>query len=254
LKKLSVVIITFNEAHRIKRCIDSVSEVADEIVVVDSFSTDDTITIAKSLGANVIEHVFKGYGESKNLANSNATNDWILSMDADEVLDKRLVKSILNLKQNFNNNAVYEFRRLNNYCGKWIRFGAWRSDDKIRIFNKKYVKWNLAEVHENLVIPPNFETKKLKGNLLHYSYSSTQSHLNKINKYSTLGAEEAFKKGKKASFIKIYFSPLFRFVRDYLFLLGFLDGKEGFIIAWLTAKEVRLKYQYLRELNTPSTV
>lgn len=246
---LSVTIITYNEAKNIERCIQSVKAIANDIVVIDSFSTDNTLAIAKELGANVFNQPFNGYGESKNLGNQKAKNDWILSIDADEVLDKKLLKNILDLKGKLNNNTVYEFSRLNNYCGKWIRFGAWRSDNKIRIFNKKAVKWNLAEVHENLLIPENFVVEKLKGKLLHYSYATVASHLNKIEKYSTLGAEEAYKKGKQASFIKIYFSPVFRFVRDYIFMLGFLDGKFGFIIAKLTAKEVYLKYKKLMELG-----
>ncbi len=247
---LSVTIITYNEAKNIERCIQTVKAVANDIIVIDSFSTDDTTAIAKQLGANVFNHSFNGYGESKNLANEKAKNDWILSIDADEVLDEKLVNSILNLKDKLNNTTVYEFSRLNNYCGKWIRFGAWRSDNKIRIFNKTAVKWNLAEVHENLLIPENFEVQKLQGKLLHYSYATVASHLNKIEKYSTLGAEEAYKKGKQASFIKIYFSPVFRFFRDYILMLGFLDGKYGFIIASLTAKEVYLKYKKLKELRS----
>ncbi len=247
---LSVTIITHNEAKNIERCLRSVKAITDDVVIIDSFSTDDTTAIAKQLGANVFNHSFNGYGESKNLANEKAKNDWILSIDADEVLDEKLLKSILNLKDKLNNTTVYEFSRLNNYCGKWIRFGAWRSDNKIRIFNKTAVKWNLAEVHENLLIPENFEVQKLQGKLLHYSYATVASHLNKIEKYSTLGAEEAYKKGKQASFIKIYFSPVFRFIRDYILMLGFLDGKYGFIIASLTAKEVYLKYKKLKKLQS----
>jgi len=246
---LSVTIITYNEAKNIERCIQSVKAITDDVVIIDSFSTDDTTAIAKQLGANVFNHSFNGYGESKNLANEKAKNDWILSIDADEVLDEKLVNSILNLKDKLNNTTVYEFSRLNNYCGKWIRFGAWRSDNKMRIFDKTTVKWNLAEVHENLLIPENFVVQKLQGKLLHYSYASVASHLNKIEKYSALGAEEAFKKGKHASFIKIYLSPIFRFLRDYMLMLGFLDGKYGFVIASLTAKEVYLKYVKLKKLR-----
>jgi (heptosyl)LPS beta-1,4-glucosyltransferase len=246
---LSVTIITYNESKNIEKCLRSVKAITDDVVIIDSFSTDDTSAIAKQLGANVFNYSFNGYGESKNLANEKAKNDWILSIDADEVLDEKLVNSILNLKDKLNNNTVYEFSRLNNYCGKWIRFGAWRSDNKIRIFNKTAVKWNLAEVHESLIIPENFVVQKLQGKLLHYSYASVANHLNKIEKYSTLGAEEAFKKGKHASFIKINFSPVFRFIRDYILMLGFLDGKYGFVIASLTAKEVYLKYVKLKKLR-----
>lgn len=249
MSKISAVIITYNESANIARCIKSLKNVVDEIVVSDSNSEDDTKIIAEQLGAKVFVRGFEGYGATKNFANNQANNNWILSIDADEELDKILADHILNIKPNLNETTVYECQRLNNYCGTWIKHGGWYPDKKVRLFNKQHVKWNLAEVHETLEIPEHFNKHLLYGKLLHYSYTSVNGHLSKIEKYSTRGAEEALKKGKKSTWFKLYLSPAFRFIRDYIFKLGFLDGKYGFIIAKLTAKEVYLKYRKLKQLH-----
>lgn len=249
MSKISAVIITYNESANIARCISSLKNVVDEIIVSDSNSTDETKNIAEQLGAKVFVRAFEGYGANKNFANNQANNNWILSIDADEELDQNLANYILNIKPNLNETTVYECQRLNNYCGTWIKHGGWYPDKKVRLFNKQHVKWNLAEVHEILEIPEHYNKQLLNGKLLHYSYTSVAGHLSKIEKYSTRGAEEAFKKGKKSSWAKLYLSPAFRFIRDYIFKLGFLDGKYGFIIAKLTAKEVYLKYRKLKQLH-----
>lgn len=251
MSRISAVIITYNESRNIARCIHSLLPVADEILVSDSFSTDDTVRIAETLGATVVHYPFTGYGATKNNANSLAKHDWILSIDADEVLDEKLIKSIQNIKVSLRQQTVYECQRLNNYCGQWIKHGGWYPDKKVRLFNRNAIKWTLTEVHETLEIPTGYSTILLNGKLLHYSYETVESHLNKIENYSTRGAEEALKKGKEASFVKVYLSPVFRFVRDYIFKLGILDGACGFTIARLTAKEVHLKYKKLRQLNQP---
>lgn len=245
MSRISVVIITFNESNNIARCIHSLAAIADEILISDSHSTDDTVKIAEALGAKVILHPFTGYGATKNNANDHAQFDWILSVDADEEPDELLIQSISRIKKALSADTVYEFQRLNNYCGQWIKHGGWYPDKKVRLFNRTQVKWNLAEVHETLEIPPHFKRVLLGGKLLHYSYTSVAGHLEKVDKYSTRGAEEAKKKGKRSSFIKIYLSPSFRFLRDYIFKLGFLDGYYGFVIAKITAKEVYLKYKKL---------
>jgi glycosyltransferase involved in cell wall biosynthesis len=249
MNKLSAVIITYNEEATIARCIHSLLSVVDEIVVSDSLSTDETVSIAKSLGAKVIIRPFVGYGATKNFANYTTLNDWVLSIDADEALDETLASEILQLKKQFAEQTVYEVQRLNNYCGKWVRYGGWYPDKKIRLFNKQDISWNLAEVHETLEIPKHYKKITLQGSLLHYSYTTIKDHYLKIDKYSTRGALEAFKNGKQASVTKIYISPLFRFIRNYFIKLGCLDGKTGFIIARLTAREVYLKYKKLQALK-----
>lgn len=250
MSKISAVIITYNESANIARCIKSLKNVVDEIIVSDSNSEDDTKIIAEQLGAKVFVRGFEGYGINKNFANENATHNWILSIDADEELDQQLAEYINSIKQYLNDTTVYECQRLNNYCGQWINHGGWYPDKKVRLFNKQYVSWNLAQVHETLEIPSHFKHQLLKGKLLHYSYTSVEGHLSKIEKYSTRGAEEALKKGKKSTWFKLYLSPAFRFIRDYIFKLGFLDGQYGFIIAKLTAKEVYLKYHKLKHIQS----
>lgn len=249
---ISAVIITYNEERNIARCIASLKEVADEIIVSDSFSADNTVAIAESLGAKVIKRAFTGYGDTKNAANDRATYPWILSIDADEALDEKMRQHLLNLKKELKHDVVYEVHRLNNYCGQWIHHGGWYPDIKPRLFNKTQVQWNLAEVHETLMVPAHFNLIKLEGKLLHYSYTSIEEHRKKMDVYSTRGAKELHARGKKATFIKRYLSPLFRFTRDYIFKFGFLDGKYGWVIASLTAKEVYLKYKKLEETNAAS--
>lgn len=249
MASISAVIITFNEEKNIERCIQSLRKVVDEIIVSDSHSTDNTVKICQQLGAKVIVHEFIGYGATKNFANQQATHQWILSIDADEALDENLIAELQQLKTHLDENLVYQVQRLNNYCGKWIHHGGWYPDRKVRLFNKQHVKWNLAEVHETLEIPQHINTQVLKGKLQHYSYISVESHLTKIEKYSTRGAEELFRKNKKATLLKRLLSPAFRFVRDYIFKLGILDGYYGFVIAKLTAYEVFLKYRKLHQLH-----
>lgn len=247
---VSAVIITKNEAQNISRCIQSLLPVVDEVIVSDSLSTDNTVELAGKLGARVFIRAFEGYGATKNFANQQAKYEWILSIDADEELDTELQQSIMALKPQLTeaHQSVYVFQRLNNYCGQWIKHGGWYPDKKVRLFPRK-IDWNLAEVHEVLNIPSDYTQKNLTGKLLHYSYTTVESHLHKIERYSSRGAEEAFKRGKKASLVKLYMSPLFRFVRDYFFKLGCLDGRAGWTIARLTAKEVYLKYHKLNQLN-----
>ncbi len=251
MASISAVIITFNEEKNIERCIQSLRSVVDEIIVSDSHSTDNTVSICQQLGANVIIHNFIGYGATKNNANQHASHPWILSIDADEALDEHLISELQELKAHLNDNTVYQVQRLNNYCGKWIQHGGWYPDRKVRLFNKQHIKWNLVEVHETLEIPKHFTTTLLKGKLQHYSYASIESHLAKIEKYSTRGAEELFRRNKKATLLKRLLSPAFRFIRDYFFKLGILDGYYGYVIAKLTAYEVYLKYHKLHQLNQP---
>ena len=244
--QISVTIITFNEANNIQRCLQSVASVADEIIVIDSYSTDQTAEIARQCGATVISQKFLGHIEQKNLAISYANHDYILSLDADEALDEQLASVILSIKKAGVPAQAYWVNRFNNYCGQWIKFGAWRSDKKIRLFNKHYGTWGGINPHDRIVLSESVQPETLKGNLLHWSYNSITEHQNKVYKYAEIAALAYQKTGKKSSVFKIVMSPVFRFVRDYFFKLGLLDGKNGLIIAALTAKEVYLKYKLLK--------
>ncbi len=254
MRKLSVVIIAFNESHRIARCIRSVLDVADEILVVDSFSEDDTCEIAEALGAVVIREKFRGYVEQKNFAMSRATGDLILSLDADEAIDQSLQEEIKTIKKSDEEELVYQIDRFNCYAGKWIYHGAWNPDYKIRLFSPESGRWEGLNPHDRFQPATGIRTKKLKGKILHWSYDSVAAHESKIQNFARLGANSYFVAGKRAFWWNPLISPLFRFVRDYFFKAGFLDGSAGFTIAWLTAREVRLKYQILRDLQKKSGI
>ncbi|HEX2683461.1 MAG TPA: glycosyltransferase family 2 protein [Ferruginibacter sp.] len=245
---ISVVIITKNEAHIIANTLQSVQAVTDDIVIVDSGSTDDTVAISKSYHANVIETGWSGYGINKNKGIAAAKYDWILSLDADEAIDSELQQTLSKLALT-NEEEVFDIRFKNFFCNKWIRYGEWGFDWHIRLFNRKKVTWNNVAVHENLVFPEKVMVTKLKGNILHYTVRDRQEYDAKTDHYARMNAKKYAAAGKKNNFLRQYFSPVFGFIQHYIFRLGFLDGKEGFIIARNNARYTFLKYNYLKEMN-----
>jgi glycosyltransferase involved in cell wall biosynthesis len=247
MPQLSVVIITFNEEKNIGRCIESVLSVADDIVVVDSFSADNTKAICNKYGVNFISRKWEGYSATKNFANAQAKYDWILSLDADEALSEDLKKSILAIKQS-NELKPYKFNRLTNYCGSWIRHCGWYPDTKVRIFDRRKIQWE-GSIHERLNIPSDDLASLLKGDCLHYSYYSIEQHYKQADHFSTLVAQDLYSKGKRAPLLKLFFSPIIKFIRDYIFKLGFLDGKAGFTVCRISSNATYLKYKKLRALN-----
>lgn len=246
--KLSVIIITFNEENNIGLCLDSVLEIADEILVVDSQSTDRTKEICISKGARVMQHPFNNFVEQKNFATQHAKYDHVFSIDADEYVSEELKNSILEIKQNWKYDA-YEMKRLNNYCGQWIKHCGWYPGWKPRIFDRKKGKWDGILVHETLKMNPGTTMGKLKGDLLHNAYRSISDHFHKTNRYTDLTAQEAFSKGKKSNLMKIWISPKIRFIRDYIFKAGFLDGYYGYVICRISALASFLKYSKLLQMN-----
>jgi len=246
--KLSVVIITYNEEQNIERCIKSILEIADEIIVVDSYSTDRTNDICQKYGVKFFEKKWSGFSDQKNYADSLASYDWIFSIDADEEVSSELKNAILSIKEKDYENLVFSVNRLTNYCGKWIRHCGWYPDTKIRIFNRNFVNWDDQLVHEELKIPDNFKTVNLKGDLNHYSYNSINDHLRQTHKFTDLAAEQAVKIGKKAGIEKLILNPIWKFLRDYIIKMGFLDGKSGFNVCWISAYATYLKYKKIRDL------
>lgn len=245
--KLSVVIITLNEERNIGRCIQSVKNIADEILLVDSHSTDDTVAIAEKEGAKVIANNFVSYTQQRNFATERAQYDWILMMDADEAVSDELEKSILSIKHN-NNHNFYQFNRLNNYCGQWIKHGAWYPDRKVRLYNRNSGIWVGKYVHEYW--QKNNETEsvgKLKGDLLHYTYYSIDEHIRQIQKFTELSARAAAEQGKTCSILKIWVGPKWYFIKNYFFRLGFLDGYYGYIVCKLTSYSQLIKYSKTRQ-------
>ncbi len=248
MEKLSVIIITFNEERNIRRCLESVKDIADEIIVSDSFSTDNTEAICKEYDVSFHKRSWQGYSKQKNIANKLASNDLIFSIDADEAVSEELKKSIEEIKLKPLKKITYEVKRLTNYCGKWIKHCGWYPDTKLRIWNRNEGEWQ-GELHEVIVFKENPKTILLKGDLLHYSYYNLEDHRNQVMKFTDIAAKEYFENGKNVSFIKLWFSPVFRFIRDYFFLLGFLDGKEGLRICYMSAGATYQKYSKLSKLK-----
>jgi glycosyltransferase involved in cell wall biosynthesis len=249
--RLSVVIITFNEEKNIARCIESVKKVADEIIVVDSCSSDRTAEIARSKGAVVKLQPFLGYVEQKNMALQVSSNDYVLSLDADEALDKTLESSILQEKNNFNFKG-YSMNRCTNYCGKFIRHGAWYPDRKLRLIDKKNACWGGDNPHDKLIMKDESPIKHLKGDILHYSYNSIDEHVQQNNKFSSISAETYFKRGKKTNAFKMIIHPFWAFFLGYILRGGFLDGFYGFVVALHVAHLSFLKHAklYLKQKQT----
>ncbi|MCQ2265282.1 MAG: glycosyltransferase family 2 protein [Bacteroidales bacterium] len=243
MNKLSVVIITYNEERNIARCIESIHTIADEVVVVDSFSTDATPQICQRYGVRFVSHEWEGYIKQKNYANTLASNDLILSLDADEAVSEELLSSITALKTQNVEKKVFSMNRLMNYCGTWIHHGGWYPENKIRVFDRRYVYWVGQKVHETLFVPEDYQVIKLDGDLLHYSYYTVEEHRRQFDKFSTLSSEEMLEKGKNPSIVEAYLHGFWRFVRDYIFKLGFLDGKYGWIVAKINAKYNFMKYK-----------
>ncbi|MBN8695430.1 MAG: glycosyltransferase family 2 protein [Bacteroidetes bacterium] len=246
MPQLSVVIITFNEEKNIERCLLSVQGIADDIVVLDSFSNDQTEAICKKYKVNFISRKWEGYSPSKNFANAQAKYDWILSLDADEALSDELKRSILDLKAK-EELSTAKFNRITNYCGSWIKHGGWYPDTKIRLFDRRITQWT-GIIHEELSFSKQVDVLHLKGDCLHYSYYTIEQHYQQAEKFTTIAAKDLFEQKKKASVIKLYISPVVKFFRDYIFKLGCMDGAAGFTVARISAYATYLKYKKLNDL------
>lgn len=249
---ISGVVITLQEEDNIEECVKALQEVCSEVIVMDTGSTDNTISIAEQAGATVYQTKWLGYGPTKNFANSKATNDWILSVDADEVLSPGLIVEIQNLK--LNQGEIYAINMLTNYCGTWIRHSGWYPMFKKRLFPKPIAKWSDREVHENLEYPNHIQVKKLSGIIHHYSYKNKEDHIQKSDRYALEGAKQLIKEGKNPSIIKKVFGPPFRFFRMYILRAGFLDGKNGFLLAVRESNMVKKRYEYYNKLKNNETL
>lgn len=232
---VSIVIITLNEEKNIKRCLDSVIDISDDIIVVDSGSKDRTVEICKTYkNLRPFENKFIDYSQQRNFGTSLSKYNYILNIDADECLSNELKNSILNLKIDDNENIVYSFNRLNHYCGKPIKYSGFYPDIKRKFWNKNYAEWK-GKVHETLDFKETPKHIKLKGDLLHYTYNSEKEHITQSIKYAIIGAEADLENNKKPSIIKLIFKPYFKFLFIYFIKLGVLDGRYGYMIAKLSA-------------------
>jgi len=223
---LSATIITRNEENKIKQCIDNLN-FCDEIIVVDSGSEDKTVTIATDAGAQVISQPWLGYGPQKQFAVEQATHDWVLCIDADEVVSKSLRQSI---EQAFTSNPTvsgFSMPRCNHFLGRPLRHGEGYPDLSVRLFNRHKGKWSDDSVHEKVIVSGAVE--QLTGDILHYSEDNLFSYIAKQNEYTSLQAQQLYERGKRNGVLKSIFSPAFRFIKFYLIRLGFLDGYPGLI-------------------------
>lgn len=247
--KLSGVIITFNEEKNIEACLKSLVNVVDEIVVVDSFSTDRTKDICAKYNVTFIEQVFLGYIEQKNFALKKAKYNHVVSLDGDEALSEELQKSIINIKSNWKFDG-YFCNRFNNFCGQWIKHSDWYPNKKLRVFDRRKAEWQGINPHDNVILlDKKAKSGFLKGDILHWTYQTYTEFNNKTEYFSTIAARAYFDKGKTSNFFKITFNPTWAFFKAYFLRLGFLDGINGFVICAQTANITFLKYSKLWELQ-----
>ena len=248
MQKISVVIICKNEEDEIGRTLKSLSGLTDDIVVLDNGSTDNTRNVVTASGARLIEESWEGFGKTKNKATNFAKYDWVLNLDADESIDEELKHSLLDLSLQ-NDNEVFEIKFKNFFGDTYLRFGEWGGDKHIRLFNRRRVNWSEAVVHEGLVLREGIKIKKLNGFVLHYTVKNRAEFANKMLKYGQLNAEKYARDGRRSSWFRIYLAPVFAFLKYYIFKLGFLDGRAGFICAKMSSYYTHIKYARLLELN-----
>ncbi len=246
--KISATIITKNEESFIERCILSLKDVADEIIVIDSFSTDRTEEICNKLNVVFYKNAFKGHIQQKNFAISKAKHDYILSLDADEALSEELQKEIIKLKSNPKFKA-YKINRLNNYMGQWVRFTDWNPDWKIRLFDKNIAHWGGMNPHDYIIVNKGVKVGKIRQRILHWVIEDIESHSRKANQFSSIGAQSYYENGIKSNFFKIIVNPSWSFLKSYVIKLGFLDGIAGLSIATISSYTVFLKYIKLYQIQ-----
>ena len=243
---ISAIIITRNEARNIERAIRSLA-CADEVIVVDSGSTDDTVARAQSLGARVVAHPFTGFAAQKNYAVSQAQHYWILSLDADEELDSAAQEAVEQWKTRPAHACGYRFARRARYLGRWIRHSGWYPDYKLRLFDRRRGEWRGAYVHESVVVDGPVET--LPGEILHYTCDSIEEHRQRIEFYTDLAAREMFDRGQQVSPLARRVLPGWIFLDTYIFRGGILDARQGFLIARMAARYVARKFEKLQKLR-----
>ena len=243
--KLSVIIITKNEAASIAKCLESVKW-ADEIIVLDSGSSDETVSICHQFTPHVFETDWQGFGIQKQRALNKATGDWVLSIDADEIVTPEL-RAEIEHAINQNQHDTFLLSRLSSYCGKFIKHGGWYPDYILRLFRRERGHFTDDVIHERVIFEG--EIGKLNAPILHESYSDLSEVLIKINSYSTLQAQKLLAHGAKSSLSKAIFRGLWKFIQTYFIKAAFLDGKHGLMLAISSAESVYYKYLKLLELQ-----
>ncbi len=245
---LSVAIITKNESRNITRCIQSVLPIADEVVVVDSHSTDNTVALAQDMGARVVLQDFLGYVEQKNFAKDQCQSDYVLSLDADEALSEQLQQNLSQLKPNLKA-AAYEFNRLTNIGSTWIKHSGWYPDKKTRLFAKNSGQWGGTNPHDKYILNEAQKPVWVAGDLLHYSFENLEDHKKQSMRFAQIAAQALHSEGKKGSWAKMVYKPLAAFVKCFLIKGGWMDLHYGWPIATIAARAKYQKYSRLYQLQ-----
>ena len=244
--KITATIITLNEERNVARAIESL-RCSDEILIVDSGSTDRTVELAEKLGSRVLEAGWLGYAAQKNWAAEHATHDWILSLDADEALSEALEAEIWNLKKGGPQFDAYTMPRLARYLGRWIYHSGWYPDRKVRLYRRDKATWVGDFVHES--VQTKGRVGHLQSNILHFTCESLSEHVKTMDRYTTLAAQELVARKQPVSLERMLFHPLWTFLKSYFFQRGFEDGLEGLIIAYMAAFYTFLKYSKTRNMS-----
>ena len=245
MKKITAIIPTFNEQHNIAGAIDSVSW-ADEIIVVDSFSTDQTVEIAKSKGVRLLQREYEHSASQKNWTIPQATHQWVFLLDADERVTNKLQKEIKIILESNELKDAYWIKRANYFMNKRVRFSGWQGDKVIRLFKRDLCSYENKHVHAEIICKG--EVGVLKEKLAHYTFKDMAHYLEKWDRYSSWSAEDHYKKGQRPTIFHFVLKPTFRFIRDYIIRLGFLDGITGLIICSLSSMGIFMRYVKLRQI------
>lgn len=245
MNRLTATLITSNEEQNLPRVLASLAGLADEILVVDSGSTDRTCEIARQRGARVLSRAFTDFAEQKNFAAAQAANDWILSLDADEELSRELRESLRAWKQQAPAEVAYEFARRASYLGGWIRHSGWYPDRKVRLYRRDRCRF-VGRVHESVEVDG--LVGRLDGELYHYTVRTFDEHAAKVDFYTTLAAEQLFAAGRRRWRLAMLLAPPWTLLRTFVMQMGFLDGSRGWLIARMAARYVFLKYRKLGRL------
>jgi len=241
---VSAIVTTWNVESKIRDCIESVKW-ADEVLVVDSYSTDNTVSICEDLGCRVVQHPYKSYSEQNTWAIQQAKHDWVLIWDSDEVCTPDLRDEILKELENLQH-AGYAIRRSSFFLGRWIKYSGWQKDKPTRLFDRKKGRFIIRQVHPRVDLDGSLG--EFKNPMMHYPYDNLDSWVERFHRYALWSAYNAHERGDKPTIINLTFRPLFRFFRSYVLKRGFLDGKQGFIIAMFSMFSVFMRYLYLGEI------
>ena len=250
MPQFSTLIIVRDARDTIGRVVAAAQRVSAEVVVIDSGSADGTQAIAEGAGARVVAQAWLGYGPQKNYGATLCRHDWVLSLDADEVPDATMQEALRAFaKTDVAPTQVHGLLRVTDYCGRWVRHGAWRDDVVWRLYHRDHARWDDRPVHESLLTAPGAQRSVLPGELLHYSYPDAESYARKQEPYLQLSVDALVADGKRATWTKRHLAPAWRFVRGYVLQRGFLDGSAGWAIARADYRMVREKYRRLAERN-----